>query len=240
MPLADQADVLRHIGALEERLEALSRRYSAVVHAIGLQRQTLATWLKFWEIAAAMEGESEANKRVGTLVAREKSEGEASRKAEKSAKPSTDPNVQGSVAGASGAAEQEVRMDKSVDARAQTPSSDRSTPSGRLIALEEAVSLGGVEKGEPVYLSGQFVVTASGRNRAVLRSVQGGAASLITRVIVEYGAGSAPPAQGATFPDDGQGRFEIREIRRWSPSQRPPAGEFEVFVKARSVANDPP
>jgi hypothetical protein len=267
IPVEDQADFLRQIGVMEERVEALGRRYSAVVHAMRLQRQTFATWLKFWEIAAAIEGESEANYRMGALVARENLEREASRKrvatiisdkqqtpqlrngegdggesrkAEKSAKPLNGSDVVVSVAGASGAGEKDVQMDRSFDSSAQPPSPGRSIPGERLIALEEAVSLRGVEKGGPVYLSGQFVVTASGRNRAVLRSVQAGAASLITRIIVEYEAGSALPAPGVTFPDDGHGRFEIREVRRWSPLQRPPAGEVQVFVKARSVSNESP
>jgi hypothetical protein len=216
--------------------------------------------LKLWEILEAIEGGAEANKRMAGVVARDRSEREAARKGgkgrssasqqtqhpreekaevdefrkiEKSAKLSKGSSVLASaVGGNSGSAgESGVRMEKSEESNAQSPSSDRSSSKGRLVSLEEAVSLRGIETGEILYLSGRFVVTASGRDRAVLRPVQGGAASLSTRIIAEYAAGATPPAQGATFLQNSLGRFEIRDVRRWSPLQRPPSGEAEIFVK---------
>lgn len=111
-------------------------------------------------------------------------------------------------------------------------------PRGRVIEPQEAAPLAerGVS-GERLYLRGQFVVTASGENRAVLRP-QGGFGSLIrpgagaTRVMVEYPAGMAPPAEGATFSRDETRPFMVTDVRRGAD------GQINVYV--REVMADQP
>lgn len=94
-------------------------------------------------------------------------------------------------------------------------------PRGRLLHPADASALadrGGVG-GEKLYLSGQFVVTATGENSAVLRA-RGGTLNPLdrtnsnTRIIVEFPAGSQPPAEGTNFSRDEMRPFEIRDIQR--------------------------
>lgn len=104
-------------------------------------------------------------------------------------------------------------------------------PAGRTIQPSEASAL--ADKGafgERLYLAGSFVVTASGENRAVLRSLnatgdpsQPGSGS--ARVIVEYPASAAPPTEGATFARDASRAFEIRDVRRGAD------GQINVYVR---------
>lgn len=106
-------------------------------------------------------------------------------------------------------------------------------PRGRLLAVKDMPELSakGVG-GERMYLSGNFVVTASGQNRAVLRS-QGaitetlgiGGRTSNVRVIVDFPSGSKPPADGATFNRDAQRPFLITDIRKTAN------GEVNVYVR---------
>ena len=94
-------------------------------------------------------------------------------------------------------------------------------PRGRVVEPGDAASLAdsGVS-GERLYLRGNFVVTASEDNRAVLRPQSGGLSSLLrmgsggTRVIVEYPAGMEPPAEGSSFARDETRPFMITDVRR--------------------------
>jgi hypothetical protein len=87
-------------------------------------------------------------------------------------------------------------------------------PRGRLVDMSEASSLASDGAGsERTYLLGDFVVTAAGGNRAVLRSSKSAGTSS-TRVIVEFPAGQTPPAEGSTFSRDETRPFQIREVRR--------------------------
>jgi len=82
--------------------------------------------------------------------------------------------------------------------------------------------------GERLYLRGNFVVTASEENRAVLRP-QGGTLSNLTsfikpgagatRVIVQYPAGVQPPVEGAAFSRDETRPFMITDVRRGADGQ---------------------
>lgn len=104
-----------------------------------------------------------------------------------------------------------------------------SQPSGKSVTTEQATSLQGRNDGSPLYLHGQFTVTAAGNNRAVLRQASGGDGKNQARVIVEYPAGSVPPKQGASVArSDGRG-FEIREVRRT------PDGQVNIYVREVSA-----
>jgi hypothetical protein len=109
-------------------------------------------------------------------------------------------------------------------------------PRGRLLKVTDATDLAnkGGTGGERLYLSGQFVVTASGDNRAVLRSKGGilntlnplgGPANGNARILVEFPAGSVPPSEGATVSRDEMRPFEIRDV------QRAKDGTINVFVR---------
>lgn len=107
-------------------------------------------------------------------------------------------------------------------------------PRGRLLAVKEMSDMAGADvTGERVYLQGNFVVTASGSNRAVLRN-QGALANTLgfggnasnVRIIVEYPAGMRPPAEGATFSRDARRPFQITEIRHGGAD-----GQVNVYVR---------
>ena len=105
-------------------------------------------------------------------------------------------------------------------------------PLGRLIGtsdLKEIADQG--TGGERIYLKGQFVVNFSDANRAVLRPrgkltdsvLHFGAAP--TRIIVEFPAGYAPPAQGSTVSRDEARPLEITEVRKQED------GQLNVFAR---------
>lgn len=106
-------------------------------------------------------------------------------------------------------------------------------PRGRLITLGDASDLAQRGTGgERLYLRGNFVVTASGGSRAVLRSNSafGGAINTLTRqaptrVIVEFPAGQRPPAEQSNVSRDEMRPFEVREIRRGKD------GQINVYVR---------
>lgn len=83
-------------------------------------------------------------------------------------------------------------------------------PRGRLLSLPDAVRLRGYSlAGDPYYLAGEFEVSASGGNRAVLRLGEGVKQArfsarkeeppLPVRFIVEFPPGIRPPARGRRF-----------------------------------------
>ncbi len=94
-------------------------------------------------------------------------------------------------------------------------------PPGRTVNPQGAGEL--VERGdlgERIYLRGQFIVTASGENKAVLRQQgaladdSGGTPAPGTRIIVEYPNGLVPPGVGSTFARDESRPFEVRQVWR--------------------------
>lgn len=106
-------------------------------------------------------------------------------------------------------------------------------PRGRLLNVKDVSSkAGGDMTGERTYLQGNFLVTASGPNRAVLRT-QGaiteaigfGGRSSNVRVIVEFPPGSHPPAEGATFSRDARRPFQITDVREGAD------GQVNVYVR---------
>ena len=106
-------------------------------------------------------------------------------------------------------------------------------PRGKLVGVGDANDL--ADRGtvsEKIYLQGRFVVTASGENRAVLRS-QGGnllgalakPSSGAARIIVEFPAGSQPPTEGSSVSRDELRPFEIRDVRRGTD------GQINIYVR---------
>jgi hypothetical protein len=106
-------------------------------------------------------------------------------------------------------------------------------PLGRLIGtgdLRDVADHG--LAGERIYLKGQFVVSFSEANKAVLRPRTtltskvlhlGGRSS--TRIIVEFPRGYTPPPQGAVVNRDERRPYEITEVRKQED------GQFNVFVR---------
>jgi hypothetical protein len=91
-------------------------------------------------------------------------------------------------------------------------------PPGKSIHVNEIEGLsqrGGLE-GEPVYLTGQFVVRAVGENKvkgiknAVLRS----SAQANVRVIVQYPPDLSLPAEGSEISRDDLRPYQITDVRQ--------------------------
>lgn len=95
-------------------------------------------------------------------------------------------------------------------------------PRGRTVESTEAPDLAerGVG-GERIYLRGQFLVTASGESRVVLRPQSGASkpGQAATRVIVEYPAGAQPPSEGAQLSRDEARPFLVTDVRRGADGQ---------------------
>jgi len=107
-------------------------------------------------------------------------------------------------------------------------------PRGRLLNVPQTLELAdrGLA-GERVYLQGNFVVTASGDNRAVLRSQSavsnplGGGRTANVRIIVDFPPGGNVPPQGATFGRDASRPFQITGVSRGDDGQ--------INVRAREI-----
>lgn len=107
-------------------------------------------------------------------------------------------------------------------------------PRGRLMEVPDMTQLAGQGvAGERIYLQGNFVVTASGQNRAVLRAQGamaenlgiGGGRTSSTRIIVEFPAGNRPPYEGATFSRDSRRPFLITDVKKGAD------GQVNVYVR---------
>ncbi|MEQ1860315.1 MAG: hypothetical protein ABMA13_10295 [Chthoniobacteraceae bacterium] len=101
-------------------------------------------------------------------------------------------------------------------------------PAGRTISSTEALDLVGVAGGaDRIYLSGNFVVTARGDNKAVLRPkgepLPPGSA---VRIIAEFPGGALPPDEGEVFARDASRSFEVRAITRADDGQT-----VNIFVR---------
>ncbi len=103
-------------------------------------------------------------------------------------------------------------------------------PGGRNIQVGELASLsqrGGFD-GEPVYLTGQFVVRAAGENkaegikRAVMRASSGDSK---VRVLVDYPVDRSLPAEGAEVSRDEQRPYQVMDVRQVAD------GTLNVYVR---------
>ena len=105
-------------------------------------------------------------------------------------------------------------------------------PRGRLMSVRDMPDVAQAGVGaDRVYLQGNFVVTASGQNRAVLRT-QGAIAESIgigrtstVRVIVEFPSGARPPDEGTTFSRDARRPFQVTEVKEGAD------GQVNVYVR---------
>ncbi len=95
-------------------------------------------------------------------------------------------------------------------------------PRGRLLDLDAARNLAGASSEGVQYLAGDFQVSASGSNRAVLRGQRG---QENVRVIVDFPGGSAPPAEGEALSRDAQRPFQITNV------EQGPDGQINVYVR---------
>lgn len=105
-------------------------------------------------------------------------------------------------------------------------------PPGRSITPTEASKMAdrGGEIAEKLYLRGDFVVTASGDNRAVLRAPAAlgekshdGVGS--ARILVEFPPSAELPSVGSTLSRGEAEGFEVREVRRGQD------GQINIFVR---------
>lgn len=100
-------------------------------------------------------------------------------------------------------------------------------PRGKLVSLDDARNMANAPSDGITYLSGDFQVRASGENasgqkRAVLRGQRG---QKNIRVIVDFPAGSAPPAEGETVSRDDQRPFQITSVEKDAD------GQINVYVR---------
>lgn len=103
-------------------------------------------------------------------------------------------------------------------------------PRGRLMNVRDTQQI--ADQGAPserVYLQGNFVVTASGQNRAVLRSQGGGPLGIggasNTRIIVEFPSGARAPGEGASVSRGSDRPFLITDVKKTAD------GQINVFVR---------
>lgn len=101
-------------------------------------------------------------------------------------------------------------------------------PRGRLLSSADlpAIAKRGTA-GERVYLQGEFSVTASGADRAVLRAPQRGfgARTDKVRIIVQYPEGMSAPPDGSPVSRDARRPFQIMDIREST------GGQINVYVR---------
>jgi hypothetical protein len=104
-------------------------------------------------------------------------------------------------------------------------------PRGKLVAVADARALVGSDvTSQPLYLQGDFNVTAANGTSAVLRSAPGDTTSSNTRVIVQYPAGSRSPAQGERVNRGDARPFLITNIERKAD------GQVNIWVREVTTA----
>lgn len=100
-------------------------------------------------------------------------------------------------------------------------------PPGRQVTASDVSQLADRgDLGERVYLTGEFQVTASGGNNAVMRPK--GVSNTVSngvRIIVEYPNGYLSPDEGSSVTRDPTRAFQVREVRRGEN------GEINVTVR---------
>jgi hypothetical protein len=97
-------------------------------------------------------------------------------------------------------------------------------PRGRLIDPSQGSALTDQGIGsEPIYLRGDFTVTAARENRAVLRPKQGGSENV--RIIAEFPKGLAVPQEGDSVGRAADRPFQIVDVRRGAD------GQVNIYVR---------
>ena len=102
-------------------------------------------------------------------------------------------------------------------------------PPGKSVRVNEISDLSqrGNLEGEPVYLTGQFVVRAVGENKAkgIKNAVLRSSAQGNVRVIVQYPPESSLPAEGSEISRDEQRPYQITDVRQTAD------GTINVFAR---------
>ncbi len=103
-------------------------------------------------------------------------------------------------------------------------------PRGKLVGVSDARGLASADIGaEPLYLHGDFTVTAAVGNSAVLRTAgndpNGATTTANTRVVVQFPSGNRPPDQGSSVTRHGDRPFLITNIRQT------PDGQVNIYVR---------
>jgi hypothetical protein len=103
-------------------------------------------------------------------------------------------------------------------------------PRGRLLDVQQTSEL--AERGlgtEPMYLRGDFSVTAARENRAVLRPKQSLAERMLgrgnARIIVEYPRGLSAPEEGESLQRGAERPFQVVDVRRGAD------GQVNIYVR---------
>ena len=105
-------------------------------------------------------------------------------------------------------------------------------PKGRLFDVNQGAEL--ADKGigtDPIYLKGEFTVTAARENRAVLRPKQEPSSGQATsvRVIVEFPRGGNVPKEGDAFARLNDRPFQIEDVRKGAD------GQVNIYVREVTV-----
>ena len=105
-------------------------------------------------------------------------------------------------------------------------------PKGRLFDVNQSAEL--ADKGigtDPIYLKGEFTVTAARENRAVLRPKQEPSSGSVTsvRVIVEFPRGGNVPKEGDAFARLNDRPFQIEDVRKGAD------GQVNIYVREVTV-----
>jgi hypothetical protein len=105
-------------------------------------------------------------------------------------------------------------------------------PKGRLFDVSQTAEL--ADKGigtDPIYLKGEFTVTAARENRAVLRpkSESGNGPGSSTRIIVEFPRGGNVPKEGDAIARLNDRPFQIEDVRKGAD------GQVNIYVREVTV-----
>jgi hypothetical protein len=105
-------------------------------------------------------------------------------------------------------------------------------PKGRLFDVNQTAEL--ADKGigtDPIYLKGEFTVTAARENRAVLRpkSESGNGPGSSTRIIVEFPRGGNVPKEGDAVARLNDRPFQIEDVRKGAD------GQVNIYVREVTV-----
>ena len=102
-------------------------------------------------------------------------------------------------------------------------------PRGRLFDVNQTTEL--ADKGigtDPIYLRGEFTVTAARENRAVLRPKQESAGASV-RIIVEFPRGGNVPKEGDAIARLNDRPFQIEDVRKGAD------GQVNIYVREVTV-----
>jgi hypothetical protein len=105
-------------------------------------------------------------------------------------------------------------------------------PRGRLFDVNQTTEI--ADKGigtDPIYLKGEFMVTAARENRAVLRpkAESGNGPGASVRIIVEFPRGGTVPKEGDAIARMSDRPFQIEDVRKGAD------GQVNIYVREITV-----